>query len=326
MCVMSVMPTSSPFGQCAERRESFVGWHMAVVAKACLACLFLAASAGAGEPTGQTGSFEGVFAERCAASRVENIFARMGHRGRTNQSLGNDYRIADERFAVYVPSGYSGDTAYGLLVWISAGERGDMPTGWGALLARHKLIWVGAHRSGNRHNVPGRRMALALDAVHNMRKQYNIDPNRIYVSGISGGGRTASILAIHYPDIFAGGVFVVGAEYWEAIPAVGKPGQMWKPAPKPQPQYLAMARQRGRYVLLTGDNDFNRQQTRDYYEKGYKKDLRHVLYLQVPGMGHEMPPAAWYEKAIVFLDTATVSAERPTPEKPSSQSSQRSPR
>lgn len=52
----------------------------------------------------------------------------------------------------------------------------------------------------------------------------------------------------------------------------------------------------------------------DFYEKGYKRKLRHVLYIQVPGMGHEIPPAEWYEKAIVFLDTAATAKEDAAPQ------------
>ncbi|MHC4116995.1 MAG: prolyl oligopeptidase family serine peptidase [Planctomycetota bacterium] len=267
-------------------------------------CLLLARPQAAQAAEIRKGSFDAVFAERCPESGLQSIFKRMQHKSRTNRTLGNDYRISEESYRVYVPSDYNTNASYGLLVWISADERGDMPEGWRKLMDKRKLIWVGAHRSGNGHNVPGRRMALALDAVHNAERMYNVDPNRIYVSGISGGGRVASILAIHYPDIFSGGIFIVGVEYWEAIAVTGKPGQAWKPVPRPQAKYLAMAKERGRYVLLTGDNDFNRMQTRDYYEKGYRKALRHTLYIQVPGMGHEMPPAEWYEKAIVFLDTA----------------------
>ena len=77
-----------------------------------------------------------------------------------------------------------------------------------------------------------------------------------------------------------------------------------------QSKYLAMAKERGRYVLLTGDNDSNRSQTWDYYEYGYRKKLQHVLYIQVPGMGHELPPTEWYEKAIVFLDTAKATSAK----------------
>jgi poly(3-hydroxybutyrate) depolymerase len=240
----------------------------------------------------------------------------MQQKTQPRPSLGNDYRIDDESYAVYVPSNYAKDTPHGLLVWISAGDGGNMPRNLTTLLDKHKLIWVGAHRSGNRHNVPGRRMALALDAVHNAKRMYNIDPNRIYVSGISGGGRAASILAMHYPDIFAGGIFVVGVEYWEAVEVTGRPGHAYRPMPKPWPKYLAMAQERGRYVLLTGDHDSNRLQTKNYYEKGYRKKLKHVLYLQVPGMGHEMPSAQWYEKAIVFLDTAMAKAQSPSRRSP----------
>lgn len=270
-------------------------------------CLLLSGLVEAEAPEIRKGAFDAVFTERYHESNLKNIFKRMRHKPGTNRSLGNDYQISEESFYVYMPSDYAKDDSYGLLVWVSAGESGRMPEAWSKLMDKHKLIWVSAHRSGNKHSVPGRRMALALDAVHNIKGMYNIDPNRVYVSGISGGGRVASILAVHYPDIFGGGIFVVGVECWEAIEVTGKPGQFYRPMPKPRPKYLAMAKDQGRYVLLTGDNDFNRVQTHDYYQNGYSKRLKHVLYIQVPGMGHELPGAEWYEKAIVFLDTARAS-------------------
>lgn len=273
-------------------------------------CLLLSGLVESEAPEVRKGVFDAVFNERCPESNLQNIFKRMQHKPGTNRSLGNDYRIDEERYSVYVPLDYTEDNSYGLLVWISAGEHGNMPMGWDKLMDKYKLIWLGAHRSGNKHSVPGRRMALALDAVHNIRGMYNIDPNRIYVSGISGGGRVASILAIHYPDIFSGGIFIVGVEYWGAIEVTGKPGQFYKPIPKPQPKYLTISKEQGRYVLLTGDNDFNRVQTHDYYEKGYNKSLKHVLYIQIPGMGHELPPPEWYEKAIIFLDTANATSSK----------------
>jgi predicted esterase len=278
-----------------------------------LACLALAMPAGAGEGGVRKGAFEAVFTERWPESNLRSVFKRMQHEPQTSPPAGIDYRINEETYSVYVPSNYAGDTPYGLLVWVSASERGDMPKEWEALMDKHHLIWIGAHRSGNEHNLPGRRMPLALDAAYNMTKKYNIDPNRVYVSGISGGGRVASILAMHYSEVFSGGIFVVGVEYWEPLAVTGHPGQVWKPMPRPQSIYLAIARKRGRYVLLTGDHDGNRAQTRDYYEHGYKKKLRHVLYIQVPGMGHEMPPAEWYEKAIVFLDTAMATTRNAVP-------------
>jgi len=279
---------------------------------ALLGCLALAGAVAAGEV--RTGAFEAVFTERWPESSVRNVSERMQQGSRMSLPAGNDYRISEETYAVYVPPDYNGDAAYGLLVWVSAGERGDMPKGWDALMDKYHLIWIGAHRSGNEHNLPGRRMPLALDAVFNMTKKYNIDPNRVYVSGISGGGRVASILAMHYSEVFSGGIFVVGVEYWEPLPVTGRPGQFWRPMPKPQLTYLAIARKRGRYVLLTGDHDGNRAQTQDYYENGYKKKLRHVLYIQVPGMGHEMPPVEWYDKAIVFLDTALATTGNALPQ------------
>lgn len=271
-----------------------------------LACLVPGGAAVAGEAAVRTGVFEAAFTERWPESNLRKVFQRMQHVPQVQPPGDIDYWIEGERYSVYVPSDYTADKPYGLLVWVSAGERGDMPKGWETLMDKHRLIWIGARRSGNQHSVPARRMPLALDAAFNMTKKYNIDPNRVYVSGISGGGRVASILAMHYSEVFSGGIFVVGVEYWEPLSVTGRPGQFWPPMPRPQPMYLAIARNRGRYVLLTGDHDGNRLQTKDYYEHGYKKQLKHVLYIQVPGMGHQMPPVGWYERAIVFLDTATA--------------------
>jgi hypothetical protein len=46
----------------------------------------------------------------------------------------------------------------------------------------------------------------------------------------------------------------------------------------------------------------NRDQTkatrRAYQAEGFK----HTTYLEVPGMGHDLPDAEWFEKALRFLD------------------------
>ena len=54
--------------------------------------------------------------------------------------------------------------------------------------------------------------------------------------------------------------------------------------------------------MLTGSKDFNRLEMHTYYHRVYKRALKHVLYLEVPGMGHGIPPTDWFEKAIGYLD------------------------
>ena len=69
-------------------------------------------------------------------------------------------------------------------------------------------------------------------------------------------------------------------------------------------------------MLLTGDNDGNRLETRGVYEAYQRDNFKHVEYMQVPGMGHEYPNAEWVEKAIKALDAPLSTHEKPTPKRP----------
>jgi hypothetical protein len=213
------------------------------------------------------------------------------------------YTLADESFAAYVPEDYDPDRPWGLLVWVHAAETGAPPAYLIPLLSKHQLIWIGANNSGNERGV-GVRFGLALDAVHNMRKLYNIDDSRVYVSGISGGGKVSMMLAIIYPEVFNGAIPIVGATYFRHIPISGENGKFWQGMfEKPPKPTLERAARDGRFVFITGSEDFNRQSIQDTLEQGFKKDgFAHIEYVEIPGMKHQMPQAGVFENAIESLD------------------------
>lgn len=176
-----------------------------------------------------------------------------------------------------------------------------MPAEWTKVLDQHHLIWLGPTGVGNDKDVLWRTY-MALEAVRQAKLHYTIDDERVYVSGMSGGGRVASHAAVVAADTFTGGFYVVGCNFWKPVPTgEGKklyPG-FWR---KPDPKILKKARAANRYVLLTGSDDFNRLNTKCVYD-GYVKDkFAHVSYLEVPGMGHTIPDATWFTKGIEALD------------------------
>ncbi|MDF1667128.1 MAG: hypothetical protein P1V97_35620, partial [Planctomycetota bacterium] len=102
------------------------------------------------------------------------------------------YKIAKERFNVYVPKSYKrSKKKYGLFIWIAPSHDGRPPPIWRSRFDKLKLIAIGADRSGNERKTPVR-IGLALDAVHNATRQYRIDSDRVYVGGFSGGGRVST--------------------------------------------------------------------------------------------------------------------------------------
>ena len=227
---------------------------------------------------GKRGAFSITFTRRIFASKISALNKRVKLKLSKDAS---EYDIADETYELYVPPDYQPGVPYGLLVWINAIDHGR-PFGhlWSVLEKRH-LIWVGANNSGN-DNETHRRMALALDAVYNMAKRYTIDKDRVYVAGFSGGGRVSSRLAPAYPDVFQGGFYLCGANFAAKIHKAAKG--------------------RSRFVLLTGENDFNLEDTRDVYDKYTASRFRFATLIEVPGLAHDIPDAQWFEKGIVALD------------------------
>ena len=269
-----------------------------------------AADSGAGAKP-RTGSFQIKIAKRCKDSAIPVVVSRLGFAPLDpvkDAAVEKDYDLANETFEVYVPPAYNGKEPYGLIVWVNAGPTGRVHQPWVDVLNKHKLIWVGANNSGN--NRTGRiRLGLAVDAANYMPTAYNIDKDRVYVSGPSGGGRCSSMLGVAYPDYFTGGSYpIIGCDFYRPILVsgggnTGKPAEYYPPGFKrPSGRLWDLVTKQRSHVYLTGDNDPNRLQAELNYKAAMKDGYKHITYIQVPGMGHQPPDAEWFEKGIVALE------------------------
>ena len=250
------------------------------------------------------------FTERSPLTGLEEYCRRTRQSPAAYKREGTDheYILADESFQLLVPASCNADNAHGLFVWISPGGS-NLPREWLEVLERHKLIWICPNNAGNpRHFLV--RLCLALDAVHNAKTAYPIDPKRIYVSGFSGGGRVASIAALTYPDVFTGAIPMMGCNFYRPLPAGGNKF-FQAGAARPIDSLFAQAKRRP-IVLVTGERDANQPQTKANYEAFKKDRFEHVAYIEVPQIGHNMPDPQWLEKAIVDLDAAVMAASATT--------------
>lgn len=210
------------------------------------------------------------------------------------------YDLAREQFEILVPRGYKAGVPHGLFLWISPGDRPTLPAGWDAVLAEKKLIFIGALGAGNNRETPDR-IRLAVDANHHLRQLYDIDPDRVYVSGHSGGGRVASMVGVAYADMFTGAACFMGVNFYR--PAEGKDGTLYEARYLPHPEIAGIARQQNRFALVTGDQDFNLDNTRALFEQGFQAEkFQGAKLFVIPNQGHGAPAAAWLAKAIDFLD------------------------
>jgi pimeloyl-ACP methyl ester carboxylesterase len=173
-------------------------------------------------PTADTGLHEAVFTEYSplasnaelarrmltplSAAQIPQLLRRAG-KGLSEQPI----NPRDEKFVVYVPA-QAPPTGYALLVFVPPWTDARLPPGWSGVLDRYGVIFVSAARSGNDVTPLGRRAPLALTAAQNLMRLYRVDPKRVYISGFSGGSRTALRLALGYPDLFRGALLNAGSD------------------------------------------------------------------------------------------------------------------
>ncbi len=200
--------------------------------------------------------------------------------------------LAKERFSVYVPEGVKPVAGYGLLVFISPWDKAGIPTRWMPVLARHGLAVVTAADAGNDQKVIDRRMPLALSAYENMRKRYPIDPARIYVGGLSGGGRVAMRLALAFPDVFHGALLNAGSDPVGTLEV-----------PLPDAALFREFEQRSRLVYTTGSDDSAVMRT-DMRSRDSLRELcfSDVTTLTMRGRGHEPTDPATLGLALEALN------------------------
>ena len=172
----------------------------------------------------------------------------------------------------------------GVLVFVKPIDSGELPETWAPELDRQNLIWIAADDYGNEHP-RAQRILAAMAGLKLIEGTQTIDAQRVYVGGMSGGGRIASQIITRFPRRFSGALYIVGADFWT-------------PAEEPLRPRIAA----NRYVFVTGSRDFNHRDMRRVYEKYQAAGAAKLLFMDLQGFGHEYPTAEQFGNAIDFLD------------------------
>jgi hypothetical protein len=259
-----------------------------------LCAVMAAASAGwAGET--KPGQYTVTIAERHPESAGEKMKARMKY-----AKAVEDYDLAKESFSLFIPNGYDGTAPYGVIVFINSDPPGEVRSRWKEVIEKYHILYIGANNSGNTRSVM-HRYGMALDAANYMVKTYNVDKDRVYLGGFSGGGRSASMVAPHFPGTFTGAFYDCGCNFFREIPLKGN---SYIPAtfPPPEKERLELAKKNSRFVFCTSDQDFNLEDTKKVFDAYKGEGFKYCTFLQVPGQGHTDPTKEYFEKLVQALD------------------------
>lgn len=206
--------------------------------------------------------------------------------------------LAVERYDIWLPETRP-ERGYGLLVFVSPMPRWELTRDWKKELDRAGIIYVAARRSGNTENVYERRIPLALHAYENIIARYPVDAERVYISGFSGGSRTAVRIAAAYADIFHGALLIGGAK------VIGE--EDFAPPPA---ELMTLLQRRMRLVYSTGGNDTpNRVLDARGRQEMRSRCVAGVYDISQRRLDHWVPLARTFRKAIERLDAPLSEAE-----------------
>jgi pimeloyl-ACP methyl ester carboxylesterase len=191
-----------------------------------------------------------------------------------------------QSYALYVPSGYTPDRTWSLLLAFHPGARGKaMVEKYQAAAEQYGYIVAGSNtsRNGPWEASIGAVRAMSLD----LGRRFSIDPQRVYVTGLSGGARVALQVALAPANKIAG-VIASSAGYPDSQPRSTVPFPVFSTA---------------------GSEDFNYIEMRRLDRK-----LTSPHFLAVFDGGHTLPPDEVAMEAIEWLELQAIRSKRRPPD------------
>jgi poly(3-hydroxybutyrate) depolymerase len=221
-----------------------------------------------------------------AATRIDWTFA-LSNRSLDKPPanwLPGDYDSAKQQYDLFVPPTYNPKQSYPVVLFISAG---DGPAGWSQwepVSKQQGIIFASPHGAGNNVDFK-KRVRVVLDVLDDVRKNYNTDPDRTYISGFSGGGRVAGHIAFSFPDYFGGAIPVCATgdfreETWLQHRMIDR---------------LSVA-------LVTGETDFNRGECERFKNTWQTEIGVRTKVWVVSKMGHGIPGGTTLAEVFTWLE------------------------
>lgn len=225
----------------------------------------------------------------------------LGNRflNRSSTSIdGTTRSLAESKFVARLPRSYDTQTPAGLLVLVSPSPGAHVPLAFEQALDELGIIAITFDSAGNA-TPAANRYQWAFDCIANATDRFHIDPRRIYITGMSGGGRVASILWGCFPDVFAGSVPIVGLSTYAPVP--NGVGQFWPQGYVKPDSSLWRLLQTRRMGAVTGFPDFNYPEM-TAAAKLMQRDKLPVRVFEYDDMGHEMPTPERFLSVLTWVD------------------------
>ncbi|MDP9174066.1 MAG: hypothetical protein M3O30_09405 [Planctomycetota bacterium] len=253
----------------------------------------------------KTGDFETTFTHRSPLSNYKSLLARFSLDPKTAQP---DYDLSKQPFNVYVPPNYDPRKPYGLVVLLLYKEAIEAPGPLLQYFADSNLIFVSPSHG---FALPVLEQGgLVMDAVYNLKKQYNIDSRRVYLLNHTVKSDCPRTL-MATSDAFTGDISVNCFLYYGPM-TFQKEGLTYTYekdfSPPPAPWFDTAKNLPYVYVDEEGTDTFHE----GLVAASLKKDgFKHVFGVKTPHPDLHYPnyQLPWFKKSIDYLDSVALAPD-----------------
>ena len=221
-----------------------------------------------------------------AATRLDFVYplANQSPRKTPKDWLTADYDSKSQTYELFLPAKLDKSKPSPCIIFISPSDQAVGYRSFAKVCRARGVILASPHKAGNRCPIR-QRVRIVLDVIDDVRRKHNIDPDRTYIGGFSGGARIACAIAFALPESF-GGVIPICAG-----------GDLRRES------YLRhRVIDRLSVAHMTGTGDFNRGEV-ELFRHGMLKEVgvRSRVWV-VKGLGHGIPSTTQLTAALKWLD------------------------
>ena len=189
-----------------------------------------------------------------------------------------------QTYDLYIPDAYDPEGENGLILFVSPTPRAMAVDTWREVCDEMGLILAAPHGAGNQCYLPVR-TKIVMDVLDDVRRKFQINPDRTYISGFSGGGRRACAIAFALPEYF-GGVIPIGAA-----------GEL-----RSETWLRKRVQERISVAYVAGADDYNYCEIMSFRAPLLMAAGVRTKTWIVDGIGHEIPDSPHLIEAIKWLD------------------------
>lgn len=234
------------------------------------------------------------------AIHISPILVKQRLFANTNISTPDTVRdLSTGRVVIRLPKSFKREMYCGLLVWVHAGDEAVLPESLFDAADSLGLVLATQVDAGNGTPLVIRLQRIS-DTMATVIQRVHIDLDRLYIGGISGGGKISLMYTAAFPEVFSGAMCVVGfGTYvktenkegigeWPALFARSS-GEQWK------------LFRSAKLAAVTGDRDFNYAPIKASVDV-YVRDGFTCKLFDVPGLEHAVPDSMEIMKAMSWID------------------------